>query len=290
MADQEKNINVNVNYKTTGAQDAAQSFVLQGKAADEYYRKLANNMASNGDTMAKDFQAFQNQYKSGTQQNQQVTQSFNNEVVKTTTNFRALRMEARELNQIGTFFTIAGGLLTGAIVADANNYVKTMGSINSESAKWLGYQNSIKESNLQIGRVATEAMLPAMKGAADLMQKIADIVQANPWLVQGALTVGGVLTVLGITTKVIAELVKVVADVGLLLGKAAASQAASAASQYGVAGGKIGPTEAGAGGSIAGTVGTIALYAGSVILGANIGLAIGNFINKLIDPKAAETT
>ena len=255
MADQEKLIDVVIKYSQVGGADVAKT---QGDIRAQFTDK----------ELQGNFDKFTQTVKAG-----------NKEMVDSTAQleaqFHSLRMAGRELMQIGSFFTITGGLLTAGIIADANNYVKTVGNINEENGKWIGYENAIKNANLEIGHSAEQAILPAMGQAAKLMQQVADVAKANPWLVSAVLTAGGVMLAIGATITVIASLVRVVADIGLLLTKA------------GVLGGvkALTPGTLGGGTGTAGGVslGTVMLTATTVIIGAEIGLAIANAIEGAIN-------
>jgi hypothetical protein len=230
--------------------------------------------------------------------NPKPVENYNERLRETTKEFRSLRMAARELGQVGAVFSMVGGLLTAGIVADANNYVKTVGRINQESAQWLATQEGIKKSNLEIGKVAAEAMLPAMKTAAEFMKDIADTLKQNPWMIEAALYVGGAMTAIGVAISVVSQVTRVISVIGLLtarLEKAQVQQAALMAEQAAMqpmnnAGG-FGNAEymPGGAGSLAasqagamGMLGTVTLMATSVIIGAEIGSLIGNAIAKMI--------
>ena len=80
--------------------------------------------------------------------------SYNQELSKTETSYRSLRMAGRELGQISREVLVAGALLTGALVLDANNYVKVMGTATPLTAAWIDNTNKIKQANLDIGKTA----------------------------------------------------------------------------------------------------------------------------------------
>jgi len=215
----EKIINVLVKIREEGAKEVSDNIVLTGKAADDYYSKLTNDMAARGDTLAKEFQTFQGEYDQGAQKNVQQTETFIKSLNNTQASLRSLRMAARELAQVGNFLTIGGGLLTAGILADAKSYVTAMGETTALSAEWLASENKIKTAGLEIGKTATEVALPALKASADVLEKIAGFIQSNPWIVSAALGVGAAMTAVGVTTRIISELVRVTADIGLLLGR-----------------------------------------------------------------------
>jgi hypothetical protein len=279
MSTEDKLINVVVKYSQEGAQDVVQSDILMGKAADDFYTKQHQQW----DTLGADFENFQKTVSTNSQTVttglKQVVQESDN----TTKSFHALRMEGMELRQVGTLLTLGGGLMTAGIIADANNYVKTIGNINAGNAQWLGYENNIKNANLEIGESARNAMLPVMKEGADLMERMADLVKANPWIMTAALAVGGAMTVLGTATIVISELIRAVADIGLLLTKMGVL---GGASQTINAGGGVGSLEyapGGAAGTLGGTLGMVTLTATSVIIGVELGQALGNWLGSQLD-------
>src|SRR5271157_4506454 len=72
--------------------------------------------------------------------------SYNGELTKTETSYRSLRMAGRELSQLTRDIALAGALMTGAIVLDANNYVKAFGQTSVIAKQWLAYTDQIKNS------------------------------------------------------------------------------------------------------------------------------------------------
>jgi hypothetical protein len=145
--------------------------------------------------------------------------SYNQELKTTEQSYHSLRMAGRELGQISREVLVAGALLTGALVLDANNYIKAVGTTTAIGAAWVENTNKIKNANLEIGQTAATVMLPAYQKLGDIIQIIANIVQANPWMVATALTVGGVLTAVGTLGMIVSSVIRVVADAGLLIDK-----------------------------------------------------------------------
>lgn len=221
----------------------------------------------------------------------EIPKRFNQALVQTNEEFQGLRQTAQQVGQIGNMLAITGAAITGPLMLSANSYVKTLGVITDESAEWVGHTEAIKRSNLEIGQVATQAMLPAMKLSAEFMERIAFVVQQHPWLIQGAAVAGGAMAVIGAGTRIISEVLRVVSSMSGLMARLEASQIRQAAMLAANSAGGVGSSEylPGGAGSLAGsqakalgTLGTITLMAGSVILGAEIGSIIGNAIAKLI--------
>ncbi len=288
MSDEDKVINVKFKYTQEGAEQvAAQAKAarepLWGKSADDFYAKQAQGW----DALGKDFLDFQKQYENGTQNMEARTKQFKKEMNELYGEMRGLRYAAMGIGQLGSLLTIGGGLLTAGIVAEAGSYVKIVGNITDESAKWLGYQRDIKESNLEIGKTATQALLPAMSMAASLMERIAGIVKANPWIVTAALGVGSAMLVLGTAATIISKMMTVVADLGLAISKIATTQLGQALGMGPLAeGAGIRDTMAGiasmpASGLSTGAIATLTV--GSLVVGSIIGVGVGNFVGDLME-------
>jgi len=195
-----------------------------------------------------------------------------------------MKSTARDLGEVGSFLAVSGGLITGPALLNASNYVKTLGEITPLTAEWLSYQRSLEQSNLRIGESTTQAILPAYRATAEFMEKVAAVIQQNPWLVQAAVYAGGAMVAIGGTMRIVSEITKVVAEIGLLLARLELNQAKSVANQYGgYSGGEYLPGGAGsAAGSALGTLGAVTLIASSVIIGAELGAALGNYLGKTI--------
>ena len=223
-------------------------------------------------------------------------------------NFRALRMTARELSQVGLAMTAAGAAILGPLTLAANKYVQMAGMGEVTSKKWLEAQKSLEDSTVRIGRVTAEIMLPTLTQAANIMAEIAGFAERNPDAVRAMVTVGGALAALGVVTVTAAELLKVVADVGLLLQKIGLVGGMTALGTNTVAttvntaaleantlaqGGK---TVAGVVGAIAGAAGVTGLALGGIITGGLAFMGVMSFgayklgmaIDKLLGIKMPE--
>src|SRR5258707_12100145 len=212
-----------------------------------------------------------------TQQLLQNHRAYNQELAQAEHYYRSLRQAGRELGFVSREVTLAGTVLTAALVLDANNYVKTVGATTKIGAEWLASENRIKQANLEIGQSGATVILPAMQKVASITESIAGIVQANPWIISTAVTAGGILTAVGAIGFIVSRIITVIADLGLLFGKLGLSAAgAEAASAGGTAATGAG---LGAGGA---ALGTVVLTASSVIIGAEIGQALGNWLGQLI--------
>src|SRR5271157_183032 len=141
MADDDRDVNVNVKWSQSGQQDVSGS---------------VSQMTQNW-------------------------RAYNGELSKSEASYRSMRQSGREISQISREMLVAGAALTGALVLDANNYVKTVGQTTALGAAWIDNTNKIKQANLEIGQTAASVMLPAYQKLGDVVQDIANIVQQNPW-------------------------------------------------------------------------------------------------------------
>lgn len=214
----------------------------------------------------------------------QTPRKYGEEVRNVEQELQRMKSTARDLGEVGSFLAVSGGLITGPALLNASNYVKTLGEITPLTAEWLSYQRSLEQSNLRIGESTTQAILPAYRMTAEFLEKVAGIVQQNPWLVQAAVYAGGAMVAIGGTMRIVSEITKVVAEIGLLLARLELGQAKAAANQFGGYG--SGEYLPGGAGSMAasqlGTIGAVTLIASSVIIGAELGEALGNYLGKSI--------
>lgn len=220
--------------------------------------------------------------KSGGPLDPQAPRKYGQELQTVEQGLQRLKSTARDLGEVGSFLAVSGGLITGPALLNASNYVKTLGEITPLTAEWLSYQRSLEQSNLRIGEATTQAILPAYRMTAEFMEKVASVVQQNPWLVQAAVYAGGAMVAIGGTMRIVSEITKVVAEIGLLLARLELNQAKAAANQFGgYGGGEYLPGGAGSlAGSQLGTLGTVTLLASCVIIGAELGEALGNYLGK----------
>jgi hypothetical protein len=210
------------------------------------------------------------------QQGAQYQTTYANSVKETANQFKAMRSEARMVGMVSRQLAAVGAAMTAGILLDAQNYVTAVGKTTKAGQEWTAAQDKIKEANLEIGKSASEIAIPAMQKTANYIQSLANIVNQNPWILQGALGFGGVLASVGAVGMIVSQAMRMVGTLGLLATKLGLSSASS----YGVTGGQIGPaTQAASSAPSAATAGVSVM---ALIVGAYIGNQIGNAINKAI--------
>jgi len=191
-----------------------------------------------------------------------------------TAEMRQLRMVARELNQVAMLTIAAGTAIAGPFVAAAAKYISSTGQLDGVSRDWLGTLEKINRSTNDIGRVAASVLLPGLKEAESVSEKIATFLEANPGVVEAALKIGATVIAIGTVAKIAAEGIKFYADVNLIL--AAATQNTAADTMLAAANIQAGAAAAGAAGSGGAQVaGGAATVAGGITLGGAAALAGG---------------
>src|SRR5689334_6505131 len=142
MADEDKLINVIVKYLTQGSGDAMRTqkeLTAQIQADMTRLAQIQKNYTDGVKVNEKEADALRSQLTDNLKEYNtrfiESSEKLQEQLEGNIKSLHELRSEARELGQIGTFMTLAGGLLTAGIAADADNYVKTVGQINQYSAQ-----------------------------------------------------------------------------------------------------------------------------------------------------------
>ncbi len=141
---------------------------------------------------------------------------------------QALRREGRELGQVGSILTLAGGALTAGISAAAALYIKNTKESTATTVAWKDATDSVAASTQRIGAVAAQVVLPFLQDAAKLAAQVADFAEKNPQVIQTIFDIGKIVLGIGAFVKVASEGIKFVADIKLL---ALGSQQQAAAAQ-----------------------------------------------------------
>lgn len=99
------------------------------------------------------------------------------------------------------------------VMVPMQQYSQAMGMASITSAEWNDNMQRIQKSTLLIGEGLTEAALPTLETAADLIGTIAKLIDDNPWIGQvvssfaiGTFAIGGLLQVAGTVMTAMAAL------------------------------------------------------------------------------------
>ena len=109
----------------------------------------------------------------------------------------AMRENAEKMAQVGSRLAMAGAAITAPFLMAAQKYVQVGGKLESTSARWINSMKRIEDAETRIGRVATNAINPALERAADLADQIAAAFERNPAAMQSILGTGAGVTAVG---------------------------------------------------------------------------------------------
>lgn len=108
-----------------------------------------------------------------------------------------LRDIGEKLDRIGGTFERFGRGILSPLTGSIQSYLQSASPFDTVAFAWKQAQMDIQQSFMRIGAVATNELLPAMRMAADLVAKIADLVERNPDLIKAGLMFGGSLVAIG---------------------------------------------------------------------------------------------
>jgi hypothetical protein len=169
------------------------------------------------------------------------------------------REKMEKLGNVGNKLALTGAAILAPFALAMNKYIQTAGETEDTSKRLVALGKRWEESQMRIGRVTAEVVLPALEKALDVIDKITAFAEANPGAVKAALGIGGTLVVLGGMLSTAASIVSTIATVqGLLAG----------------AGIGAGAGAAGVGAALAPAL-TAALTAAAPVLAIAIGAEIG---------------
>lgn len=185
-----------------------------------------------------------------------------------------LNESGEKLAQIGIRVGALGLVISGPFILAARTFVDEMGEADKVSREWLKSTEEIRKSQLRIGRIATQNLLPILEKAADLAEKTADFAEKHPGAITAAVTIGASLTALGGLATSIGVLAGSIGLLGRLLGGRTLLGLGGAAAGAGAA--------TGVGGAAAGAAGGAGLAGLAAILTPILGVAGGFGINEML--------
>jgi hypothetical protein len=184
------------------------------------------------------------------------------------------REQMEKFAQVGSRVAMLGAAITAPLVLSLKSYVDKFKESEPLAKRMADNQARFADVSERIGRVLASEILPFLEQAADVADRLADFVEANPWVAKAAMSVGALLTVGGGLIMAVSQIAGTIATIqGLGAGSALAGGGAAAGAAAGGAGAALG---------------TVALYASAVILGAGIGEALGNAINRATGQQEAD--
>ncbi len=147
------------------------------------------------------------------------------------------REQMAKLAQVGQKMALVGGAIVAPFALAMKKYVDTMGKTEGTSARILELQKEWENSQIEIGRVTAEIVLPALETALKVVKQISAFAKDHPDAVKAALGIGGTLIVLGGMLSTAASIVSTIATVqGLVAGVGTAMLPGGALAAGGAAG------------------------------------------------------
>lgn len=98
------------------------------------------------------------------------------------------------LEDISTRVAAAGAVVFAPLLLSANKYIEAVGTSEKQSREWLKTTERINQSQVNLGRKATEALQPYYSLLADIVQKAGEL---DPAIVRAGVEIGGVLALVG---------------------------------------------------------------------------------------------
>jgi len=136
-----------------------------------------------------------------------------------------LRDIGEKLERVGSALERAGRAILSPITGGIQTYLQAASPFDTVAQEWRQAQQDIQNSFVRIGAVATQELLPAIRAVADLVEKIAAVVERNPELVKAAMLLGGGLLTVGGLAQFAGQVLMLIGvlkglDLGRLLGSA----------------------------------------------------------------------
>lgn len=183
-----------------------------------------------------------------------------------------LRERMEKVQQIGNRMMFVGGAMVAPFALAVRKYVETVGEGEETSRRIIELQERWAKSQVDLGRVTAEIVLPALEKALDVIDKITAFTEKNPEFVKAAVGIGASLVVLGGIVSTTAQIISTIATIqGLVSGAGLAG--------LGGAGGAAGGSGlAAAIASGISTAGPIIAIAAAVVIAAELTRRLMNWV------------
>lgn len=183
------------------------------------------------------------------------------------------REKMEKLANVGNKLALVGGAIVAPFALAMKKYVDATKETEPTSKRLVELSKKWEDSQIRIGRVTAEILLPTLEKTLDVVDKIAAFAEENPGAIKAAVGIGGTLVVLGGLLSTTAQIVSTIATVQ---GLAAGWTAANATTLAGITVGGAGA----AGGASAGAIGTAVAGALTPVLVGAAALAIGGEVGR----------
>ena len=161
------------------------------------------------------------QVKSGAKSVEDALKQVQEQTEKTQKQMDQVREWSGYFGDLSTSALFFGSAVSGPLLLSIHQFVGAAGQADSVSRDWLSSTDDLQRSYQRIGRVATQAVLPALEFAADVAEKLADYAEDHPGAIQALLYGGGALVGLAAVGEAVERGIRIYTDAKSLV---AASQ------------------------------------------------------------------
>lgn len=266
MADRTIDILLNLQAKPTGADALISKFKELEDMADRYGRALSMAEKQFGKN-SKEAKILRDALVKVDAEMKDISaeakkRELEKSLATASTKANQLRERMEKVAQVGNRMAVTGAAIIAPFALSLNKYLEAQKAIEANGGKMEGnaariieLQKRWADSQVKIGRVTAEIVLPALEKALNVVDKITAFAEKNPGAVKAAVGIGGTLVVLGGMLSTAATIVSTIATIQ------------GVAAGFGIGGGVAAGGTAAAGGAVAGG-------AGLAGLGASIAAAI----------------
>jgi len=155
------------------------------------------------------------------------------------------REKMQKLAGVGVKLAATGALIIAPFALAVNKYLESQklvvqngGKMEKNAAALVKLQEDWAAAQVEVGRVATEILLPYLTQAVELVKQIAAFAKEHPGAVKAALGIGASMVVIGGAISALGTIVSTLATIqGLAAGAGLASSAAGAGAGAGLSAG-----------------------------------------------------
>lgn len=188
---------LNAKQDTTKSLRDLQSLERQYKDVDDVVKELTTDLTIQSNVLQKQ------------------SSIISNRVNQTRNQAAALQKVASELSNLSRLALVGGVGVVGGIFAEANRYaqqVKDTEKATAATREWVRQTERLAEARARIDNVLLQQALPLLEKAAEIGEKAANFLEANPELVTAALNVGLIGVGLGTIGSLVSKGIKLYAD------------------------------------------------------------------------------
>lgn len=133
--------------------------------------------------------------------------------------FTRLRRTAEQgvrLSEVGFSVGAAGGAMLAPLALGANQYAQRFQGFERLASQYTKIQYDQARAVEKFGRSASEALIPILETLTDIMNRLADFVKNNPFILKAIANAGALFTAVGSLAVVFGRLQSIIARVALL--------------------------------------------------------------------------